>query len=159
MPRIAEIADKAGVSLRTVFRHIEDVETLNREMAEQVEAEITPVVSAPLKATSWRGRLEEMLQRRAQIYEHVMPVKMAAGLRRFRSEFLMADYQRFLDEERTRLVAILPDVIVQNKPQLAALQMATSFQMWRRLRQDQRLSPEDALETLAFTVERLIQDV
>ncbi|MEM8921244.1 MAG: TetR/AcrR family transcriptional regulator, partial [Pseudomonadota bacterium] len=82
MPRIAEIADKAGVSLRTVFRHIEDVETLNREMAEQVEAEITPVVSAPLKATSWRGRLEEMLQRRAQIYEHVMPVKMAAGLRR-----------------------------------------------------------------------------
>ena len=39
-PSAAQVAQKAGVSLRTVFRHFEDMESLNREMGAIIEDEI-----------------------------------------------------------------------------------------------------------------------
>jgi hypothetical protein len=38
----------------------------------------------------------------------------------------------------------------------AAIEMTVGFQAWRRLRQDQNLSPKEALEVLRLTVEKLV---
>lgn len=155
-PSAAKVAERAEVGLRTVFRHFEDMDSLYIEMAERITAEIMPKVFAPFEAREWRERLMEHLRRRFDIYEHVLPVRVSANIRRFQSRFLMEEYRRNLVMERAALKAQLPEA-VQNDPVLfAAIETAVSFQSWRRLRQDSELSAAEAAKVVCLTVERLV---
>ena len=155
-PSAAKVAEQAEVSLRTVFRHFEEMDNLNREMTAIMEAEIMPALFEPFISTSWREQLSEMIGRRAKVYERVMPVRIAGAIKRFRSSFLMDNYNRSLGLETAGLKAILPDHITEDALLFSALEMSLSFDSWRRLRQDQKLSQEKAEATLHYMVEKLI---
>lgn len=155
-PAAARVAEKANVGLRTVFRHFEEMETLNREISAIVDKEILPIVEKPFLGKTWRDQLEELLQRRADIYERIMPLKIAGSLQRFRSPFLMKDYNRFLRMEREGLKRVLPPKIVNDAVLFSGIEMATGFQAWRRLRHDQGLSPADSLNVARFIIERML---
>ncbi|MGD1935052.1 MAG: TetR/AcrR family transcriptional regulator [Candidatus Phaeomarinobacter sp.] len=155
-PSAAMLAKEAKVGIRTVFRHFDDVEGLYREMSAQMEAEILPIVTTPFSASTWQGKLSELIDRRVDVYERIMPVKTAAGLRRFRSPYLMDDYKRFLTMEREGLLGILPKEIKADKTVCAALDMLTGFNAWRRLRQDQSLSAKQSEKVIRHTIDKLV---
>lgn len=155
-PAAARVAEKANVGLRTVFRHFEEMETLNREISAVIEAEIMPLIEKPFQGKGWRAQFDDLLDRRAHIYERIMPLKIAGSIQRFRSKFLMEDYNRFLRMEREGLKRVLPQKIMADTVLFQAIEMMTGFQAWRRLRQDQGLSPKDALGVLRFTINRLL---
>ena len=158
-PSAAKVAEEAGVGLRTVFRHFDDMDGLYREMAERLEAEILPVVMTPWKAETWRERVIELIERRAQIYERIMPLKIAAGLRRFSSPQLGYAYRRFLVMERAGLKGILPQSVAEDEVLLGALELLTGFQAWRRLRHDQELSGDQARAVLIHSAKSLLKDI
>lgn len=155
-PSAAEIAVRAGVSARTVFRHFEEMDSLYREMTERMEAEILPIVQQPFTGPGWRAQLDQLLDRRAMIYERIMPLKIAASIRRFGSDYLMLNYQRFLELERAGLEGVLPESVRHNATQLSAIEMCAGFQTWRRLRQDQNLTVEQAADVVKLTIARLL---
>ena len=155
-PSAARVAERAAVGQRTVFRLFEDMDSLFGEMAEQIQAEIMPIVLAPYTATDWKERLGEMVRRRADVYERIFPVRVSANLRRFQSRFLMDEYRRNLILERESLKAVLPTDRASDKQLVAALDVVTGFQAWRRLRQDQGLSAEEAEAVMQFMVDQLI---
>tara|TARA_R110000782_G_scaffold63028_2_gene129291 strand:- start:172 stop:786 length:615 start_codon:yes stop_codon:yes gene_type:complete len=155
-PSAARVAERAAVGQRTVFRLFEDMDSLFGEMAEQIQAEIMPIVLAPYTATDWKERLGEMVRRRADVYERIFPVRVSANLRRFQSRFLMDEYRRNLILERESLKAVLPADRASDKQLVAALDVVTGFQAWRRLRQDQGLSAEEAEAVMQFMVDQLI---
>lgn len=158
-PSAASVAEEAAVGLRTVFRHFEDMDSLYRELTARLEAEILPIVMKPWASTDWRARLHELVSRRAGIYERVLPFKVAANLRRYQSDWLMHDYNRFLTMERGGLHGILPDKVLADEGLSAALEMVTGFQTWRRIRQDQGLTPQQAEAVLLRTVDALLADI
>ena len=143
-PSAAQVAERAGVGLRTVFRHFDEMEILYREMAEVIRARIMPEVVKPYSSSTWRERLSELVNRRVTLYDEIMPLKVAGSVLRFRSPFLMEDYHEHLRMERKTLRQVLPDFILEDGDLFRALEMLTSFQAWRRLRQDQGLSATDA---------------
>lgn len=155
-PGAAKVANAAGLSLRTVFRHFKEMDTLYREMTTLIEAEIRPIAEQPFTARGWRERLDEMISRRAQIYERIMPLKVAGSIRRFQSSFLRRDYDRFVQMEREGILQILPTRIQADTKMVAAIEMATAFQAWRRLRQDQELTPAQAEAVIRLLVEKLL---
>lgn len=155
-PAAARVAEKANVGLRTVFRHFEEMETLNREISAIVAAEILPIVEKPFEGKTWREQLDDLLRRRADIYERIMPLKIAGSLQRFKSPFLMKDYNRFLRMEREGLKRVLPQKIMGDATLFSAIEMATGFQAWRRLRHDQALSPAEALKVAQLIIDRLL---
>ena len=155
-PSAAKVAERAEVGLRTVFRHFEDMDSLYVEMAERITAEIMPKILAPFEAREWRDRLMEHLHRRIDIYEHILPVRVSANIRRFQSRFLMEEYRRNLVMERSTLHALLPESVNKDPVLFAAIETAVSFQSWRRLRQDSDLSCEQAADVFRLTMERLV---
>jgi AcrR family transcriptional regulator len=155
-PAAARVAEKAKVGLRTVFRHFEEMDTLNREISAIVEAEILPLVEKPFEGRGWRNQFNDLLDRRAHIYERIMPLKIAGSLQRFRSKFLMDDYNRFLRMEREGLKRVLPQKVMNDTVLFSSIEMATGFQAWRRLRHDQGLSPKDALNVVRHTIDCLL---
>lgn len=155
-PSAAEIAERAGVSARTVFRHFEEMDSLYQEMTERMEAEILPIVQQPFSGEGWRAQLDQLLERRAFIYERIMPLKIAASIRRFGSDYLMLNYRRFLDLERAGLEGVLPEEVRQNGTLLSAIEMCAGFQTWRRLRQDQNLTIGQAADVVKLAVTNLL---
>lgn len=155
-PSAAEIAEKAGVSARTVFRHFEEMDSLYSEMTERMEAEILPIIQQPFTGEGWRAQLDQLLDRRAMIYERIMPLKIAASIRRFGSDYLMLNYQRFVHLERTGLEGVLPDSIRKDAALFSAVEMCAGFQTWRRLRQDQELSTDQAAKVVRLAISRLV---
>jgi|AntAceMinimDraft_5_1070358.scaffolds.fasta_scaffold00042_57 AcrR family transcriptional regulator len=155
-PSAARVAERAAVGQRTVFRLFEDMDSLFGEMAEQIQAEIMPIVLAPYTAPDWKERLGEMVRRRADVYERIFPVRVSANLRRFQSRFLMDEYRRNLILERESLKAILPADRASDQQLVAALDVVTGFQAWRRLRQDQGLSAQEAQAVMQLMVDGLI---
>lgn len=155
-PSAAEIADKAGVSARTVFRHFEEMDSLYSEMTERMEAEILPIIQQPFTGEGWRAQLDQLLDRRAMIYERIMPLKIAASIRRFGSDYLMLNYQRFVHLERTGLEGVLPDAVRKDATLFSAIEMCAGFQTWRRLRQDQELSTDQAANVVRLAIARLV---
>jgi AcrR family transcriptional regulator len=155
-PSAARVAERAGVGARTVFRHFDDMDSLYRELTERLEAEVMPLALRPFKAPDWRGRLRELVARRADLYERIFPFRVSGSLRRFQSEVLMDNHRRALLFERSALRAILPEELAADPILFAALDMVIGFPGWQRLRQDQGLSISEAEAVVAFTVDRLI---
>ena len=114
-PSAARVAEAAGVSLRTVFRHFTDMDSLYREISIIVEAEVKPILQRPLQGKTWRERLNELQVRRTEIFERVLPHKVAGSLRRFSSAYLMKDYERFVRMERKTLREILPSKVAYGR--------------------------------------------
>jgi len=89
-PAAEEVAARADVGLRTVFRHFKDMESLYREMSAVIEGELHAIIDEPLRGQDGRERLREILQRRAAVYEKIAPFKRAADVHRRGSPFLEA---------------------------------------------------------------------
>jgi AcrR family transcriptional regulator len=155
-PNAATVAQHAGVGVRTVFRHFDEMDTLYNEIARQTAARIMPIVHSAYTATTWRARLDELVTRRIHIFEEIMPLKAAGDIYRFRSPFLTAEYERHLTLERDTLDEVLPARIKKDKALREGLQMALSFHSWRQLRHDQKLGVEEAGETLRALLIRLV---
>lgn len=155
-PRAIDISEHSGLSMRTVFRHIDDMESLLREIAGDMRREILPSFLQPYSATDWRGQFEEQMQRRLEIWEYILPVRLAASLRRFQSKFLLEEYRQFLELERASLKSVLPESVVSDDVLFAALDEAMGIACWINLRMDQELSPNAAEAVVHRTVEALI---
>lgn len=155
-PSAARIAERAGVGLRSVFRHFEDMDGLYREMSARTEAEVLPIALQPFAARDWRGRLFELLTRRADIYERILPLRVAGSSRRFQSPWLMENYRRVAAFERNALESVLPKSILADNALCAALDLASGFESWRRLRHDLNMKPAAARDIVRLMVEKLI---
>ena len=155
-PSAAMVAETARVSLRTVFRHFEEMESLYLEMGRVCEARFLPTFRSPYRARDWQGRLREHLARRVSVFEDVMFLRICTMQRRFRSDVLMEDYHRFLELERTGLEALLPEERLADGEWVAALDVALSFESYRRLRQERGLSPDAAGAALSRMLDMII---
>ncbi|MFY7744394.1 MAG: TetR/AcrR family transcriptional regulator [Erythrobacter sp.] len=153
-PGAAQVAELAGVGLRSVFRHFKDMDALYREMAEAIEAELLPILMRPPEGATWQDRLFDIAARRAVIFETIMPYRISANLRRFESAYLMEGYRRQLRLEAEALAAHLPDSVRADVTGAQGLNIILGFGTWRSLRHDQNLPPEEA----AAVVRRMLGD-
>lgn len=155
-PGAEEVAARAAVGLRTVFRHFENMESLYREMSEAMAAEILPLAARPFAGASWRANIDELAERRAEIFERIMPLKLAADAHRHHSPFIASDAADFARRQRQMLLAVLPPVQAQDAERLEALDLVLSFDVWRRLRHEQKLSRARALAVVKAMLARLL---
>ena len=158
-PSAVSVAERADVGLRTVFRHFEDMDSIYDEMTAELTEAIEPKIKAPFTATTWRARLMESVEKRADIYETVFPMKVCMSLRRFQSDFIRNQYERDVALMRSSLKSILPKEIVSRRTLFAALETTLAFTTWRRLRQDQNLSVESAKDSIRLMLTGLIADI
>jgi AcrR family transcriptional regulator len=154
-PSAELVAKHAGVGLRTVFRHFADMDSLHAAISERMTAEIQPVIEAPFAASDWRGQLDEVVERRAQIFERLLPFKLAGDAHRYRSRFLTAEHKALVRAQSEALRRVLPAKLADDKARFAALDLALSFDAWKRLRHDQGVGVREARSALRFAASAL----
>ncbi|MGH9026009.1 MAG: TetR/AcrR family transcriptional regulator, partial [Acidimicrobiia bacterium] len=158
-PRAREIADRAGLSLRTVFQHFDDLEALHASAADRQREHLTAWFR-PLTADGPTDeRVTALVARRAELFEEIAPVRRASllvtspVLDRRRGEMgarLRREVGRALAPELdTAPAAPRADL-------LAALELALSWESWDALRRVQGLSVAAAKRVTRLVVEQLL---
>ena len=147
-PSAENVAARAGVGLRSVFRHFKDMESLYAEIWLR-NVQVYLAALAPYVSPDWRGKLDEMIERRAGVYEQLLPFKRAGDAHVHESSTLAVNQQAVSRVLRQRLVQILPAAIVDNSLAFEAMDMLLSFECWQRLRFEQQLDPVMARQLIA----------
>jgi len=79
-PTAAEIAERAGVSERSVFQHFPDREALLEAVAREQYERVMPTIRPVDASLSLAARIDEFVAQRATLYERAAGVRRAALL-------------------------------------------------------------------------------
>lgn len=153
-PTAAQVARRAGVQVRTLFRHFPDMASLHAELSGRLRAEVAPLFAAVPTSGDPAERVRRLVEARALAFERILPFKRAGNALRWRFSFLQAHHERMVRDLRRHLMRVLPEVREQTAHGalvLAALEAATSFEAWDRLRAEQRLKPGRARAVMELT--------
>jgi AcrR family transcriptional regulator len=161
-PSVAMVAERSGISLRSVFRYFDDLDEMGRIAIQRHLDEVGYLFDLPkLGEGSRADRIAALVTQRASLYERVAPVVRAAMLR--------APFQPVIAEGLAARRALMRDQLQrQFAPELAALPAAetvlivgaadafASFEVLELLRLDQKLSAADAVAVIRTSLDRLL---
>lgn len=154
-PTAQQVAERAEVGVRTVFRHFSDMETLFSTMNDQLSAEVDPLLVDEVQSGPFEERVDALVERRMTIFGKLAPYIRSSTLQRWRSAFLQAEHERTIRVMRRDLRHWLPEIESAPGELADALEMILSFEALNRLRIDQRLS----LRRTALVLRRTILDL
>ena len=158
-PSAADIAEKAGVGLRSVFRHFEDMDAIHRELVLLAEEKVTPLLMQPYKAQDWKSQLVELVSRTVDLWDPLRVPHATVEARRFKSDILMDDYKRSRMKELSAVKAVLPADIPDHETVLLSLDAILCFSNVRRLREERNLSVQKTKAVMTHMVEAIIKDI
>ncbi len=154
-PSAEDVAARAQVGLRSVFRHFKDMESLYAEMTIQL-GRVYMAALAPFESVGWRPQLFEAIDRRVDIYERLLPFKRAADAHRHESPTIQAYHERAVTLLRVRLQVLVPPHLAANPAIFEALDMLLSLDTWARLRFEQKLPADTARHVIDQLVTPLL---
>jgi AcrR family transcriptional regulator len=147
IPTAQQISDRAGVGIRSFFRHFEDMDTLFATIDEQIRDN----AEALFLGGDRDGSLEERILHAAN-----MILSTAAQL--WRSKTLQKNYARYQRGLRKDLDDWLPELKQLNRSEREAVDAIASFEMWHRLRYHQGLGKQSAIDVVVGMLGSLIDD-
>jgi AcrR family transcriptional regulator len=155
-PTVQQVAERAGVGVRSVFRHFSEMETLHRAMDARLEAEARPLIMDADRRGTLAARIANLARLRATFFERIGPYKRSGNVVRWRSRFLQDRHLNLQRELRGDLLRWLPELKGAAVPIVEAIDLVTSFEAWERLRFDRGLSVKSALAVLETSVTALL---
>lgn len=155
-PTAEQVAQRADVGLRTVFRHFDDMDSLYREISIDVDEQIQPLLQARLDAATWQERVLQSIDFRSDIYDRTAAIHLAAQVHRHESAYLAQNLMNSARLQRDLLRRLLPVSVAQDATLLDALDLMLSFEAWIRLRREQGLETGQAREVMRLGVRALL---
>lgn len=155
-PTAEQVAERARVGTRTVFRHFADMERLYAEISERIEREAAPLFASAPASGSLEKRARELVRKRAALFERIANFKRSGNLLKLDSSVIRRKHAQMPRRERDALLAALPELERAPEALREAVDMATSFEAWDRLRSDQRLGRERAEGAMEHAVLALL---
>ncbi len=161
-PGPAEVAERSGVSLRSVYRYFEDMETLVRAAMARHLDRVQPLflIESPGEGPLV-DRIEELVDQRLRLYDAVAPM-MRAALLRARSNELIRER---LEETRRGLRRQVEEVFApelgklsagDSRDVLAALDVLLEFESMEHLQRERAMTATDARRVLVRAVTSLL---
>jgi TetR/AcrR family transcriptional regulator, regulator of autoinduction and epiphytic fitness len=156
-PTAREIAERAGVSLRSVYVHFDDLEDLFLAAAKRHVEQISGMLVEVPAGGPLRSRAETLVRMRSRIWEEVGNVLKAAALQEPFSPTLahwLAAGRSVSISDLERVFATELDQLAVNERarRLAVVSSLVSFNVWDQLRKVSELAVADARRATADAI-------
>lgn len=155
IPGAEAIAARAGVGLRSVFRHFGDMDGLYVAVVDRIGRRYTHLVR-PYQASDWQSQIREAMERRMEMFATVLPYRRAADMHRQRSPLLDHGLDALTLMLRGRLEGIVPDLIKAEHLWFEQLDLWLSLEAYGRLRDGQRQDHAAAVRVVEAAVAGLL---
>ncbi|QFU76644.1 TetR/AcrR family transcriptional regulator [Halioglobus maricola] len=144
VPTAQQISDRAGVGIRSFFRHFEDMETLFEAADDQIRGSYEALFLGGDREGTLAERIDHAVDRHADAYESVSNIVLGTHALLWRYEILRKNYARNQRGLRKDLDDWLPELKAAPREQREAIYAISSFEMWHRLRYHQGLSKKSS---------------
>jgi TetR/AcrR family transcriptional regulator, regulator of autoinduction and epiphytic fitness len=137
-PTARRIAERAGVSLRLVFHHFDDLESIMTAAVEIQEHRHWRHVQPVLCTLTLTERVARVVRQRVAVFEAVAPVRRSAELFKDTSPVVAAELNRGREWLRNQLRATFAPELDLRRPVdaqvlLDSLEVTTSWETWEQL--------------------------
>ena len=161
IPTAADIAKRAGCSIRSVFERFSDLLSLSFAAADYAFAQGMAQAVARHVDGDRQTRLRSQVETRAEVCEQWLPLWRALLRHQHKSQELAYRIERMRDAIVGRLelmyrpeLSALPDA--ERKAVLIALEALTDFESWGRMRERHSLSIEAARDIWIAAIDRIL---
>jgi AcrR family transcriptional regulator len=139
-PAAPRIAERAGVSLRSIYQHFDDLEALFAAASERFRDQLVAQVTVIRPDGPLESRLDAFVTQRGRVLEAITPVRRASLLQEPFSEQLRASRDFTLELARSEVARVFrPELATRSGEEkvdtLNALDAAGSWSTWDFLRQ------------------------
>lgn len=156
-PRANEIAERAGLSPRSLFRYFDDVDDLNRAAIEQQLERATPLLdhgAAPGDPTA--DKIAALAEARAELFEATAPAARSARVCAHRHPAIAAQVHDARSYLRRQIKRLFAGELAGDPERLNAVDVLCSFESWELLRHEHGLSRPKATSTLITALTALV---
>lgn len=157
-PSAAEIATRAGLSQRSLFRYFDDVDDLNRSAIERQQEMARPLVDPHIGSdTGIAEKIDRIVAARLALFDAIEPGARAARVCSYRHPIISAqvrDSRLFLRRQLERLFA--PELKSAEPSAIAAIDALLSFETHQLMRHSQGLSRPKTHAALVAAITALL---
>ncbi|UYP18568.1 TetR/AcrR family transcriptional regulator [Rhodococcus sp. Z13] len=163
-PTGAQIAAKAGVSLRSLWGHFGDLETLFEATGTELMRRLDDAYEPVDPALPLDERIDAYCRQRAELLEYIAPFARASSLRAPFSPALQRIRLRHIERAKEDTMDLFADCFEGVDPAVRrqaenAIGVATAWPMWMSLRDVLRLSVPESVEVVKRAVAALLSEV
>jgi TetR/AcrR family transcriptional regulator of autoinduction and epiphytic fitness len=159
-PTAKEIAARAGISLRSVYVHFDDLDDLFAAAGRRQAEEVAHLLYAVDPGLPLPERIDAVVRQRAAIWETLAPVRQAALLWASSSSALRAGAERTTKRAVRDLARVFAVELerwgTERETVLEALHVGASSGAWDVLRVERHLTVEQASAVLEVTLTTLL---
>jgi TetR/AcrR family transcriptional regulator of autoinduction and epiphytic fitness len=157
LPSAQAIAERAGVTKRTVFDHFPDLASLFSDAADHQQYGMWSGLTPPEPGEGFTARLKNVIEQRARLFEEVGPVRRVAAR-------LAKDHEKLAEMMASSRKALRQHLAIHLEPEIGGLSPAAveavhavaTFEVWEVLRRQQGLTLSRATATVEAAIEAVV---
>jgi AcrR family transcriptional regulator len=155
-PTAQLISERAGITIRSFFRHFADMESLFAEANSHLRTKAVGTFSGGDHGGGLEERLLNAVERYCSGYERESSVILMTKAQAWRYPVLRENYARLQGDLRRNLEHWLPEIKQLDASRRELAHAATSFEMWHRLREQQNLEQSEIVALMVGTLGELL---
>ena len=156
VPTAQQIADRAGVGIRSFFRHFADMDSLFLAADEMLLSSYEALFEVDDRGGTLSERVARAIDLYGNAFDQLRAIILCTQAQLWRSPKLRENYAWHQKRLRKELELWLPEAAALPKERREALHAVASFDVWHRLREYQGLSPKASADIVTSLVNDLI---
>jgi AcrR family transcriptional regulator len=156
VPTAQQVSERAGVGLRSVFRHFSDVESVFATLDIEVRKQYQGLFAGGDRNGTLKERLQHAVEQRALAYEASGNYLLTNKAQAWRYPVLREQYIRTQRQLRKDLDDWLPELTKLASGERELVDSIASFEFWNRLREHQGLNKKTSTELVTRLMSRII---
>lgn len=156
VPTAQQVADRAGVSIRSFFRHFADMDALFLSADEMLGASYEALFAVSDRSGALPERISRAVEQYGSAFEQLSGLILCTQALAWRFPVLQERYAYHQKRLRDELELWLPEAATALRSRREAVHAVTSFEMWHRLREHQRLSQKNCHDIIQELVTDLL---
>lgn len=157
MPTAQQVSERAGVGIRTVFRHFSDMENLYATADTRIRDQYQGLFAGGNRKGTLAERLLHAVEQRALAYDAISNLLVATKAQLWRSPILREQYARTQRQLRKDLDDWLPELASLDDVKREMVDAITSFEHWNRLREQQGLTRDAGIELTTRLLQAILR--
>jgi AcrR family transcriptional regulator len=145
VPTAQQVSERAGVGIRSVFRHFSDMESLFATADIEIRDQYQGLFSGGNREGSLQERLLHAVEQRAIAYEATSSYLLTTKAQLWRYPILREQYARTQRQLRKDLDDWLPELKTLSSEDRELVDAVSSFEHWHRLREQQGLNKKTSV--------------
>jgi AcrR family transcriptional regulator len=156
VPTAQQVSERAGVGIRSVFRHFSDMESLFATADLKIRHQYQDLFVGGDREGSFDERLAHAVEQHALVYEAIGNHLLTTKAQLWRYPILREQYARAQRQLRRDLDDWLPELKMLDADEREMVDAIASFEHWNRLREHQGLNKKSSVRLTTQMLRRII---